>query len=55
MDEAAATTEVRVATLNVWGWRRVWEERRRVLFEGLRELRPDLVAFQDAVVTEGYD
>jgi hypothetical protein len=23
MDEAAATTEVRVAALNLWGWRRV--------------------------------
>jgi len=55
LDEAAATTEVRVATLNLWGWRGVWEEHRRVLVEGFRELRPDLVAFQDAVVTEGYD
>jgi mRNA deadenylase 3'-5' endonuclease subunit Ccr4 len=55
MDEAAAATEVRVATLNLWGWRGVWEERRRVLVEGFRELHPDLVAFQEAVVTEGYD
>jgi hypothetical protein len=35
---------VRVATLNLWGWRGVWEEHRRVLVEGFRELRPDLVA-----------
>jgi len=55
MDEAAAATEVRVATLTLWGWRGVWEERRRVLVEGFRELQPDLVAFQEAVVTEGYD
>jgi hypothetical protein len=37
---------VRVATLN---------ERRRVLVEGFRKLRPDLVAFQEAVVGGGYD
>jgi mRNA deadenylase 3'-5' endonuclease subunit Ccr4 len=55
MDEAAAASEVRVATLTLWGWRGVWEERRRVLVEGFRELQPDLVAFQEAVVTEGYD
>jgi len=51
MEETTATTEVRVATLNLWGRRGAWEERRRVLAEGFRELRPDLVAFQLAVVT----
>jgi mRNA deadenylase 3'-5' endonuclease subunit Ccr4 len=55
MDETTATTEVRVATLNLWGRRRAWEERRRVLVEGFRELQPDLVALQEAVVTDGYN
>jgi len=54
MDEATTMTEVRVATLNLWGRRGAWEERRRVLADGFRELRPDLVAFQEAIVTEGY-
>jgi hypothetical protein len=55
MNEATTMTEVRVATLNLWGRRGVWEERRRVLADGFRELRPNLVAFQEAIVTEGYD
>jgi endonuclease/exonuclease/phosphatase family metal-dependent hydrolase len=46
---------VRVATLNLWGRRGEWEERRRMLAEGFRELEPDLVAFQEAVVSDGYD
>jgi hypothetical protein len=46
---------VRVATLNLWGRRGEWNERRRVLVEGFRKLRPDLVAFQEAVVGDGYD
>src|SRR5215208_5637669 len=46
MDETTATREMRVATLNLWGRRGAWEERRRVLAEGFRELAPDLVAFQ---------
>ncbi len=55
MDETTATDQVRVATLNLWGRRGEWEERRRVLAEGFRGLRPDLVAFQEAVVGSGYD
>jgi hypothetical protein len=55
MDETTATSEVRVATLNLWGRRGAWDERRRVLVEGFRELAPDLVACQEAVVTDGYD
>ena len=46
---------VRVATLNLWGRYGEWEERRSVLARGFRELRPDVVAFQEAVVTDGYD
>jgi len=44
---------VRVATLNMWGRREEWDKRRRVLIDGLRQLQPDLVAFQEAVVGDG--
>jgi endonuclease/exonuclease/phosphatase family metal-dependent hydrolase len=46
---------VRVATLNLWGRRGEWDDRRRVLAEGFRKMKPDLVAFQEAVVRDGYD
>jgi endonuclease/exonuclease/phosphatase family metal-dependent hydrolase len=55
MDETTATGQVRVATLNLWGRRGAWKVRRRMLAEGFRELEPDLVAFQEAVVSDGYD
>jgi hypothetical protein len=55
MDETTAASEVRVATLNLWGRRGEWDERRRLLAEGFRKLAPDLVAFQEAVVGNGYD
>lgn len=55
MDETTGRSGVRVATLNLWGRRGAWEERRRVLVEGFRELEPDLVAFQEAVVGGNYD
>jgi hypothetical protein len=34
---------VRVATLNLWGRRDAWDERRLVLIDGFRRLQPDLV------------
>ena len=46
---------VRVVTLNLWGPGAAWEERRPALAEGLRELRPDLIAVQEAVVGGGSD
>jgi len=55
MDETTATSEVRVATLNLWGRRGAWDERRLVLIDGFRRLQPDLVALQEAVVGGGYD
>jgi endonuclease/exonuclease/phosphatase family metal-dependent hydrolase len=55
MDEMTATGQVRIATLNLWGRRGEWEERRRMLAEGFHELEPDLVAFQEAVVGDDYD
>jgi exonuclease III len=55
MEEVAGSGVVRVATLNLWGRHGAWDERRSVLVDGLRELRPDIIAFQEAVVTDGYD
>jgi endonuclease/exonuclease/phosphatase family metal-dependent hydrolase len=46
---------MRVLTLNVWCRHGSWPERRKVLIDGLRALRPDLVAFQEVVLTDGYD
>lgn len=47
--------DVRVVTLNLWGRNGAWADRRSVLIGGLRELRPDIVAFQEAITSEGYD
>jgi endonuclease/exonuclease/phosphatase family metal-dependent hydrolase len=46
---------VRVLTYNLWGRRGDWDARRAVIVEGLHGLQPDLVAFQEAIVTEEYD
>jgi endonuclease/exonuclease/phosphatase family metal-dependent hydrolase len=46
---------MRVATLNLWGTRGDWEQRRERLRDGFRALQPDLVAFQEAIVTPDYD
>lgn len=46
---------MRVLTLNLWGRRGDWEARREVIVAALRDLRPDLVALQEAVVTDEYD
>ena len=55
MEEKAGAGVARVATLNLWGRHGAWEECRQVLVDGLRELRPDIVAFQEAVARDGYD
>ena len=55
VERVSATGEVRVATLNLWGRRGAWEGRRSVLIDGFRKLQPDLVAFQEAIVGDGYD
>lgn len=46
---------MRVLTLNLWGCHGDWARRRSVLIDGVRELAPDLVAFQECVYGEGYD
>ena len=55
MERVSGTHEVRVATLNLWGRHGAWDERRSVLVDDLRELQPDIIAFQEAVLTDGYD
>jgi hypothetical protein len=55
MEKESGSDGVRDATLNLWGRRGAWAERRSVLADGFRELSPDLVAFQEAVVNDGYD
>jgi endonuclease/exonuclease/phosphatase family metal-dependent hydrolase len=55
VEDKSGADMVRVATLNLWGRRGKWDERRRVLAEGFRNLKPDLVAFQEAIVRDGYD
>lgn len=47
--------DARVATLNLWGRDGPWAERRAVLLDGFRRLRPDIVALQEAVEDDGYD
>jgi len=55
IDEALGSGVVRVATLNLWGRNEAWDGRTSVLVDGLRELQPDVIAFQEAVVNDGYD
>jgi hypothetical protein len=51
----SVTGGVRVLTLNLWGLQGAWDERRAVLADGLRGLRPGVVSFQEAIVGDGYD
>lgn len=46
---------MRVVTQNLWGRRGAWPERRSVLIDGLRNLQPDVVAFQEAIRNDEYD
>jgi endonuclease/exonuclease/phosphatase family metal-dependent hydrolase len=50
-----STDRIRVVTLNLWGQQGAWAERRSVLIDGLSALQPDLVAFQESIVSETYD
>jgi endonuclease/exonuclease/phosphatase family metal-dependent hydrolase len=42
-------------TMNLFGHHQRWEERRPVLAAGFRDLDPDLVTFQEAITSDGYD
>jgi endonuclease/exonuclease/phosphatase family metal-dependent hydrolase len=52
--EPSAAT-VRVLTFNILARHAEWNQRRRVLVDGLRALAPDLIAFQETVCIGGYD
>jgi endonuclease/exonuclease/phosphatase family metal-dependent hydrolase len=52
---SARSDRIRVATLNLWGRGGAWDDRRAVLIEGLRSLAPDVIGFQEAIKTDGYD
>jgi len=49
------TQTLRIATLNLWGQRGDWAARRRVLAAGFARLNADLVAFQEAIVSDETD
>ena len=51
----APVDRLRVLTLNVWARQGDWDARRSLIVRGLRELQPDLVAFQEPVKTDDYD
>ena len=46
---------MRVLTQNLWGVRGAWELRRKVIQQGLAELKPDVVSLQEAVKTADVD
>jgi endonuclease/exonuclease/phosphatase family metal-dependent hydrolase len=46
---------LRVLTMNIWARHGDWPVRRTVLREAFRQLRPDLLALQESVVTDDYD
>jgi endonuclease/exonuclease/phosphatase family metal-dependent hydrolase len=55
MEKVDGMSSLRVATLNLWGRSGSWADRRSVLINGFRELRPDLVALQEPIKTDDYD
>ena len=56
MDRRSSRADhVRLLTYNIFGRRARWEDRRRVLIEGLDRLRPDLVTLQETILTDAYD
>jgi endonuclease/exonuclease/phosphatase family metal-dependent hydrolase len=53
--DGAEPGRLRVLTLNLFAQHADWSARRAVLRAGLADLRPDVVALQEATVDEGYD
>lgn len=49
------TTALRLYTHNIWGTHGDWPGRRRVLSDGIRALDPDLITFQETVVSGDDD
>lgn len=50
-----AEQRLRVLTHNVFGRQAGWEDRRRVLWEGIRRLQPDVASLQETTLVDGYD
>lgn len=46
---------LRVLTVNIFGHHGAWPSRKNVLREDLRTLEPDIIAFQEVIVRDGYD
>lgn len=46
---------LRVLTHNIYGGHPPWPDRRRVLTEGIRALAPDLMTFQETMVSDNID
>jgi endonuclease/exonuclease/phosphatase family metal-dependent hydrolase len=46
---------IRILTMNILGRQARWPDRRAVLIQGLRDLNPDIVTFQEAIKVEEYD
>lgn len=53
--QGPSVNSMRVVTQNLYGHAANWTERRSVLGQGLDHLHPDLMAFQEAIVTAEYD
>jgi endonuclease/exonuclease/phosphatase family metal-dependent hydrolase len=53
--DPAGAGVVRVLTINLWGRGGDWPSRRAVLRDGLRDLRADVIAFQEAFKTGEHD
>lgn len=45
----------RVMTLNTWNHDGVWAARRTVIKDGIQNLQPDFIAFQEVIRTDAYD
>ena len=50
-----AVSFMRITTLNLWALEGDWPARRAVLKDGLQSLAPDLILFQESIVTPKYD
>jgi len=47
--------KLRVLSINIEGRNGVWADRRTVLIDGIRAVKPDLVAFHESIYTKEYD
>ena len=46
---------LRVLTLNLWQRYGQWAARRKVLMDGLRKMKPDILGFAESIKTADYD